>query len=118
MSAKRGRQEFSDDSDSSDEPMTIDDALAALHSKLPEHDFPQYASGLKAHGIRYAESVADFSRSFFTDTIKMEEGAVGTFLERVQKPISKQRHAAKKARSQVAGKENVRPNNVSEQGLV
>ena len=98
---------YNSDSDSGDEPITIDNALAALHGKLPEHNFPQYTSSLKAHGIRYAENVADFPRTFFIETIKMEEGAVGTFLKRIGKLIHKQKRTAKKVR--VAGKENVHP---------
>lgn len=104
---KRLHEELTDNSDSGDEPITIDDALTALHSKLPEHNFPQYAGSLKSHGIRYAESVDDFSRTFFVETIGMEEGAVGTFLKRINKLVSKQRRATKKLR--LAGKENIRP---------
>ena len=76
-------------------------------TKLPEHDFPQYTSSLKAHGIHYDENVADFPCTFFTETIKMEEGAVGTFLKQIGKLIHKQKHIAKKV--WVAEKENICP---------
>ena len=69
---KRSYGDISSESGSNEEPLTIDDALHALHKKLPAYDFLQYRDRLKAKGIRYAESIGGFDHGFYAETIGME----------------------------------------------
>ncbi|KAJ6560058.1 hypothetical protein B0H19DRAFT_1069762 [Mycena capillaripes] len=110
-SAKRGRDEILDDSDSSDNddsPATsITEVLAALHKKMPDLNYPQYEPALREQGIAYASAVNGFDRDFFIDEIHMIKGGVQEFI-RVAKRLAKGK-GKKRARVDDGGrnKENV-----------
>lgn len=71
--------------------------------KYPKLRYPQYESILEERGIVYAESVAEFSREFFSE-LGMAEGAIGPFLKATKRALLRDKRDKKRAR--MGDKEN------------
>jgi len=75
---------------------------------MPELEFQQYKLSLNAKGIIYAQSILDFNREYFTQSIGMADRAVGDFIRYTRKVLKKEkleRWARKWARTE-KNKEN------------
>ncbi|KAJ7940039.1 hypothetical protein B0H13DRAFT_1850239 [Mycena leptocephala] len=112
--AKRGHRDIAadSDSDSDDEPSSIPirQVLADLHEKMPELEIIQYEDVLRSKKIVYAQTVMDFERKYYVDTIGMADGVVGPFLRHAKKLVRTEKKTRKRAR--VGGdKENEPVNN-------
>ncbi|KAJ6592746.1 hypothetical protein B0H19DRAFT_920953, partial [Mycena capillaripes] len=100
--AKRGHGKVAadSDSDSKDEPSSIPirQVLADLHEKMPDLEIIQYEDVLRSKKIVYAQTVVDFDREYYVNTIGMADGVVGPFLRHARKLVQKERKIRKRAR--------------------
>jgi hypothetical protein len=100
--AKRGHRDVATDSDSddSDEPSSIPirQVLADLHEKMPELEIIQYEDVMRSKKIVYAQTVMDFDRKYYVDTIGMADGVVGPFLRHAKKLVRTEKKTRKRAR--------------------
>ncbi|KAJ7916716.1 hypothetical protein B0H13DRAFT_2323008 [Mycena leptocephala] len=100
--AKRGHRDVAadSDSDSDDEPSSIPirQVLADLHEKMPELEIIQYEDVMRSKKIVYAQTVMDFDRKYYVDTIGMADGVVGPFLRHAKKLVRTEKKTRKRAR--------------------
>ncbi|KAJ7927152.1 hypothetical protein B0H13DRAFT_1861690 [Mycena leptocephala] len=88
---KRAREYSSEsESDSDDEPLTIID----------------YSPALEDQGISYANSVTDFDKIYYKETIDMADRAIGPFIKRARKMVGAVKKRSGKKRAKVAEDSN------------
>ncbi|KAJ7939021.1 hypothetical protein B0H13DRAFT_1851190 [Mycena leptocephala] len=107
---KRGHEEVaghnvSDSDDDEQSSIPIRQILTELHEKMPDLDILQYEDALRAKKIVYAQTVADFDRDYFINSIGMADGVVGPFMRHAKRSLKKDKKDKKRAR-QGGDKEN------------
>lgn len=95
----------SDEESDGDEPQSIEDVLADVHSRYPALNFPEYIGTMKDHGIFYLSTAAHFDIVFY-ENVGMPAGAAYTFQTYVSKAHMKSEHL--KGRSKAKGKKKAR----------
>lgn len=81
------------DSDLEDDaPLRIGDALARMHEREPDANFPQYEGALRQQGVFYASYLLDMKdrtkqSAFLVEKVKMAEGCVPAFIRRIEKEV-------------------------------